>query len=113
VLDYSGLGPVFQALADPTRRAVVERLALGPASVMDLARPFPMALPSFAQHLDVLERAGLVRSRKKGRVRTYALEAGTLDAAAGWLARQRATWEQQLNQLDQFLIESYEKEKNP
>jgi DNA-binding transcriptional ArsR family regulator len=112
VPDYPGLGPVFQALADPTRRAVLERLTLGPASVTELARPFPMALPSFAQHLDVLERAGVVRSRKQGRVRTYALEAGPLDAAVGWLARQRSTWEQRLNQLDRFLVEEKEKEND-
>ena len=111
--EYPGLGPVFQALADPTRRAVLERLTLGPASVTELARPFRMALPSFAQHLDVLERAELVRSRKLGRVRTYALEAGTLDAAVGWLARQRSTWEQRLNQLDRFLVEEKEKENDP
>jgi DNA-binding transcriptional ArsR family regulator len=111
VPDYPGLGPVFQALADPTRRAVLERLTLGPASVKELARPFPMALPSFAQHLDVLERAGLVHSRKRGRVRTYALETGPLAEAVGWLTRQRSAWELRLDQLDRFLIA--EKENDP
>jgi DNA-binding transcriptional ArsR family regulator len=111
--DYSSLGPVFQALADPTRRAVLERLTHGPASVKELARPFPMALPSFAQHLDVLERSGLVRSRKQGRVRTYALEPEALAGAVDWLAQQRSTWEQRLDQLDQYLIAEAEKERAP
>ena len=108
--NYSHLGPVFQALADPTRRAVLERLSRGPASVQELARPFPMALPSFTQHLGVLERAGLVRSRKQGRIRTYALEPQPLAEAIDWLAQQRSIWEQRLDQLDQFLIEGKENE---
>ena len=108
--EYSSLGPVFQALANPTRRAVLERLTRGPASMNELARPFPMALPSFMQHLDVLERSGLVRSRKQGRVRTFALEPAPLAEAFNWLAQQRFTWEQRLDQLDQFLIEEKEKE---
>lgn len=108
---YSGLGPVFHALADPTRRAVLERLTHGSASMTELARPFPMALPSFAQHLGVLERCGLVRSRKRGRVRTYALETGPLSEAVDWMARQRSIWEQRLNQLDQHLIEQRENEQ--
>src|SRR3954447_26001548 len=72
------LNLVFQALADPTRRAVVERLSHGPTATSELARPFPMALPSFLQHLDVLQKCGLVRSRKSGRVRTYELAPDTL-----------------------------------
>ena len=104
VPDYSSLGPVFQALADPTRRAVLERLARGPASVTELARPFPMALPSFAQHLDVLERSGLVRSRKQGRVRTYALAPKRLKQAEDWLSRRRRMWEQRLDRLDAYLL---------
>lgn len=83
------LDRVFQALADPTRRAVLERLRRGPAAMSELAQPFPMALPSFAQHLDVLERCGLVRSRKAGRVRTYRLSPRPLRVADRWLARQR------------------------
>src|SRR4051794_26310038 len=106
--DYSSLGPVFQALADPTRRAVLERLTRGPASVKELAQPFRMTLPSFAQHLDVLERSGLVRSRKQGRVRTYALEPKPLAEAVEWLAQQRSIWERRLDQLDQHLVESEE-----
>ena len=106
--DYPGLSPVFQALADPTRRAVLERLTRGPASVTELAQPFPMALPSFQQHLGVLERSGLVRSRKRGRVRTYALEPRRLTEAGDWLARQRSAWQRSLDQLDQHHIEEKE-----
>jgi DNA-binding transcriptional ArsR family regulator len=109
--DYSRLGPVFQALADPTRRAVVERLSRGPASVKELARPFPMTLPAFAQHLDVLERCGLVRSHKQGRVRTYALETKPLAEVVDWLARQRSIWERRLEQHDQHLLA--DKENDP
>jgi DNA-binding transcriptional ArsR family regulator len=97
------LDDVFHALADPTRRAVVERLCLGPASVKELAQPFAMALPSFAQHLDVLERCGLVRSRKAGRVRTCRLAPRRLAVAERWMERQRAHWERRLDQLDDYL----------
>ena len=97
------LSAVFQALADPTRRAVLERLGRGPAAMSELAQPFDMALPSFSQHLDVLERSGLVRSHKSGRVRTYELTARRLKSAENWLARQRALWERRLDQLDSYL----------
>jgi DNA-binding transcriptional ArsR family regulator len=97
------LNRVFQALADPTRRAVLERLSAGPTSMSELARPFPMALPSFSQHLDMLERCKLVRSRKKGRVRTYQLVPKRLQNAESWLSRQRAAWDQRLDQLDSYL----------
>jgi DNA-binding transcriptional ArsR family regulator len=99
------LGRVFQALADPTRRAVLERLAGGPAAMSDLAQPFRMALPSFSQHLDVLEDCGLVRSSKEGRVRTYAIAPQALKAAEGWLARQRALWTRRLDQFDEYVKE--------
>lgn len=101
---------VFRALSDPTRRQVLEQLARGPATVSDLARPFSMALPSFTQHLRVLETARLVRSRKRGRIRTYRLEPASLDVAENWLAQRRAHWERRLDQLDQFL-ESRKKEQ--
>ena len=97
------LDRVFHALADPTRRAVVERLCRGPASVSELARPFGMALPSFAQHLDVLETCGLVTSRKAGRVRTCTLAARRLAAAEHWMEKQRAHWERRLDRLDSYL----------
>jgi DNA-binding transcriptional ArsR family regulator len=99
------LDRVFQALADPTRRAVVERLCKGPAAVSELARPFRMALPSFSQHLDVLEGCGLVRSHKTGRVRTYRLAPAPLKAAETWMSTRRALWERRLDQLDGYLDE--------
>src|SRR5688572_7089308 len=99
------LDRVFKALADPTRRAVLERLGNGPAPMTELARPFGMALPSFSQHLDVLEDCGLVRSSKEGRVRTYKLDPKALKAAEGWLTKQRTLWEKRLNQLDNYLKE--------
>ena len=94
---------VFHALADPTRRAVLERLSRGPAAMTELARPFPMALPSFSQHLGVLEECGLVRSHKTGRVRTYQLETRPLEAAQDWMEAQRSLWERRLDQLDDYL----------
>lgn len=98
-----GLDGVFQALADPTRRAVVERLGRGPAATSELARPFAMALPSFTQHLGVLERCGLVSSSKRGRVRTYRLEPERLQTAHHWLEARRDEWERRLDQLDDVL----------
>lgn len=97
------LDQIFQALADPTRRRVIERLVSGSATTSELAKPFDMALPSFTQHLAVLDRAGLVTSSKKGRVRTYQLTPDGLEFADGWLARQRRLWERRLDQLDSFL----------
>lgn len=102
------LDTVFLALADPTRRAVVERLTRGPARTTELARPFKMALPSFLQHLSVLERCGLVRSHKAGRVRTYELSPRPLEAAEHWMTRQRSLWERRLDQLDAYLEEMKE-----
>lgn len=101
---------VFHALADPTRRAVLERLTLGPAAMTELAKPFPMALPSFYQHLGVLEDSGLVQSRKSGRVRTYEITPEPLAVAQGWMAEQRSLWEMRLDQLDTYLVELKEKE---
>ena len=98
------LDDVFKALADPTRRAVVERLGVGPASTTELARPFAMALPSFTQHLEILERSGLVVSLKAGRVRTYRLTPAPLEGAGTWLATQREQWNRRLDQLDAHLL---------
>jgi DNA-binding transcriptional ArsR family regulator len=97
------LDRVFQALADSTRRAVLQRLSGGTAAVSELARPFDMALPSFLQHLKVLEGCGLVRSQKIGRVRTYQISPRPLQAAEGWIAERRALWECRLDQLDTYL----------
>lgn len=94
---------VFKALADPTRRQVVDRLVAGPASTSELAKPFDTALPSFTQHLAVLEKAGLVTSCKRGRTRTYRLAPSGFEGVEGWLAGHRRMWEQRLDQLDQFL----------
>jgi DNA-binding transcriptional ArsR family regulator len=99
------LNRVFQGLTDPTRRAVLERLSTGPAAVTELAGPFKMALPSFSQHLKVLETCGLVKSRKTGRVRTYRLASRPLKLAEHWLEQQRSHWETRLDQLDQYLKE--------
>jgi DNA-binding transcriptional ArsR family regulator len=105
------LDEVFAALADPTRRSVVERLGAGPAATSELAAPYAMALPSFLQHLDVLARSGLVTSTKQGRVRTYQLAPGPLDEAQHWLAEQRLFWERRFDRLDEHLIAM--KEQNP
>ncbi len=105
------LNRVFQALADPTRRAVLERLSSGPAAMGELAQPFDMALPSFSQHLDVLEDCGLVRSSKTGRVRTYRLSPRPLKVAEHWMAVQRAIWGRRLDQLDDFLKDFKEKKR--
>ena len=98
------LATVFQALSDPTRLAVVERLSIGPASATELARPFAMALPSFMQHLGVLERAGIATSHKTGRTRVFQLAPGSLELASAWLATFRNHWERRLDQLDQLLL---------
>jgi DNA-binding transcriptional ArsR family regulator len=97
------LDRVFQALADPTRRAVLRRLSGGVAPVSELAAPFDMALPSFLQHLKVLEGCGLVRSQKSGRIRTYQISPEPLKVAEGWMTEQRALWERRLDQLDRYL----------
>ena len=107
------LSGVFHALADPTRRKVLERLSKGPAPVSELARPFGMALPSFTQHLGVLEQCGLVRSRKVGRVRTYRLTPKPMKEAELWITRQRAIWERRLDQLDDYLHALKKKDKTP
>jgi DNA-binding transcriptional ArsR family regulator len=100
---------VFRALADPTRRRVVERLSRSPASVGELAEPFDMSLPSFVQHLRVLEDCGLVRSKKTGRIRVFQIAPRRLKVAEHWLDRQRGLWERRLDQLDDFLIDLKEK----
>lgn len=95
---------VFRALADPTRRRVIERLGRSAASASELAAPFDMTLQSFSEHLKALEDAGLVTSRKKGRVRTYSLAPKRLQVVDDWLSVQRTLWEQRLDQLDDHLM---------
>lgn len=104
------LDQVFLALADPTRRAVIERLSDGPAPVSDLAAPFDMALPSFLKHLDRLQQAGLVRSEKTGRVRVCSLHPEALAVAETWIDKQRRLWEGRLDRLDALLSEIDEKD---
>lgn len=99
------LDDIFQALADPTRRAVIGRLGTGPASVGELAAPFAMALPSFMKHIQALEGAGLIRTRKQGRVRHCAIEPRALAAADAWLAAQGALWEVRTDRLTDFVLQ--------
>ena len=101
-----GLDRVFRALADGTRRAMVERLTAGPASVGQLAEPFDSALPTVVQHLRVLEEAGIVSSEKAGRVRTYQLAPDSLVAATTWMAGQRRPQEMQLDRLGAYLAQT-------
>jgi len=100
------LDMAFQALADPTRRIMVERLADGPASVSELARPLDMTLSAVVQHLGVLEASGLVRSHKVGRVRTCRIEPAVLQAAERWIIERRATWERRFDRLEDYLATS-------
>jgi DNA-binding transcriptional ArsR family regulator len=107
VLNQSvALDRVFQALADPTRRMMMERLSRGPASVSELAQPFDMSLPAIVQHLGVLESSGLVRSEKVGRVRTCRIEADVLGTAERWIQERRTSWERRLDRLGDFLAET-------
>jgi DNA-binding transcriptional ArsR family regulator len=106
MLNHSpSLDLTFQALADPTRRAIVERLSQGPASVSDLARPFGMSLPAVMQHLAVLEGSGLVLSQKVGRVRTCRIEPRALSQAEGWINARRVEWKRRLDRLGEYLKE--------
>ncbi len=95
----------FHALSDPTRRAMVERLTAGPLSVSELARPLPMTLAAVVQHLHVLEKGGLVRSEKLGRVRSYQIVPGGLGAVEDWIRVQRTAWEIRLDRLAEYLNE--------
>jgi len=97
---------LFGALADPNRRAMVDRLITGPVSVSELARPLEMSLPAVVQHLHVLEASGLVRSQKLGRVRTCTLEPTALRAAERWISERRTVWEESLDRLGAYLAEA-------
>lgn len=95
--------PVFHALADPTRRFLVDLLSQGPATVSQLAEPLPISMPAVFQHLKVLENSGLIRSEKVGRVRTCHLEPKMLDTAETWIRARKAMWQRRLDRLDSFL----------
>lgn len=110
--NYSGqLDELFQALADPTRRAVLGRLGSGPASISDLAEPFDMALPSFMKHIRFLEESGLIRTEKEGRVRTCSLQRARFAMVEGWLSEQRAIWDGRTDRLEQFVLARQDREK--
>jgi DNA-binding transcriptional ArsR family regulator len=104
----AGLNLTFQALADPTRRVMVEQLGRGPASVSELARPLAISLPGVIQHLHVLEATGLVRSEKVGRVRTCRIEPVALQPAEQWIIERRVMWERRLDRLGDYLAETSE-----
>src|SRR4029079_13771644 len=101
---------VFHALSNSTRREVLERLSVGPATVSELRAPFDMQLPSFVQHLSVLERSRLVRSKKRGRVRTYEIAPERFKVVEDWLTARRQMWEARLNRFDQYVKQLKEKE---
>jgi DNA-binding transcriptional ArsR family regulator len=101
--DSHRLDLAYQALADPTRRGMLARLSRAPASVSELARPFSMSLPAVMQHLQLLEASGLVKSEKKGRVRTCRIEPKALAAAESWIVEQRALWEGRADRLEDYL----------
>ena len=102
----------FHALANSTRRKVLERLSVGPATVSELAAPFDMQLPSFVQHLSVLEQSRLVRSTKRGRVRTYEIAPERLKVVDDWLTARRQEWEARLDRFDRFVIQLKDKERD-
>ena len=103
---------MFQALADPTRRAMVERLGHGPASVSELARPLAMSMPAVLQHLQMLEASGLVRSEKTGRVRTCRIEPAALSLAEQWINARRIDWQRKLDRLGDYLDQPEPKGKS-
>jgi DNA-binding transcriptional ArsR family regulator len=110
--NYSGaLNEVFSALGDPTRRDILRRLGDGASAVSELAAPFAMALPSFMKHLHVLERAGLIRSSKKGRTRTCTLAPGALGDAEQWLSDQRRLWEARADRMSTYVEQLHRQRK--
>jgi DNA-binding transcriptional ArsR family regulator len=113
MLNHPAIDSSLRALAEPTRRAIVERLSRGPASVSDLAKPFDMTLAAVVQHLQVLEESGLVRSEKVGRVRTCRIEAGGLNTLADWVAARRTLMERRLDRLGEILAETNQPVREP
>jgi len=110
MVQSAAVDEVFHALSSPTRRKVLERLSGGPATVSELAAPFDMQLPSFVQHLSVLERSRLVRSTKRGRVRTYEVAPERFKLMDDWLAARRQEWEQRLDRFDHYVKQLKQKE---
>lgn len=106
MLKHADIDTTLRALAEPTRRAIVERLSLGAASVSDLAKPFDMTLAAILQHLQVLEESGIVRSEKVGRVRTCRIEPGGLEGIADWVAARRTMMERRFDRLGDILAET-------
>ena len=112
MVNYSAsLDLVFQALADPSRRVMVERLSRGPASVSELARPLAISLPAVVQHLKVLQVSGLVRSEKVGRVRTCRIEPAALRPVERWIGERRSSWERRFDRLGEYLAEGNDEPK--
>jgi len=109
--DQAALDLVFRALADPTRRAIVERLTRGPASVSELASPMAMSLAAVIQHLQVLEESRLLRTEKQGRVRTCTINPDVLARAEAWLTERRTVWENRLDRLGEMLAEEAARSK--
>ena len=101
---------VFSALSNPTRRKVLEQLSVGPATVSELAAPFDMKIPSFVQHLSVLEQSRLVKSRKRGRVRTYEIVPDRFRVAEDWLSERRQVWEARFDRFDKYVKQLEETE---
>jgi len=110
VVQSAATNAVFSALSSPIRRRVLEQLSAGPATVSELAAPFDMQLPSFVQHLSVLERSRLVKSKKRGRVRTYEIAPERLTVVEDWLTARRRVWEARLDRFDQYVKQLKEKE---
>jgi DNA-binding transcriptional ArsR family regulator len=113
MLNYADVDEVLHALADPTRRQIVEQLGRGPASVSELAKPLPMSLPAVVQHLQILQASGIVRSEKVGRVRTCRLDLTRLDTVQDWITARQQTWERRLDRLGEYLAEHPEEPPTP
>jgi len=110
--DSARLDRTFQALADPARRGMLARLALGPATVSELAQPLRMSLPAVLQHLHALEASALIRSEKKGRVRTCRLQPGVLASAEQWLVDRRSEWEKRHDRFEDYVMNLKDREND-
>jgi len=110
MVQFTAADEVFHALSNPNRRRVLERLSVGPATVSELAEPFDMQLPSFVQHLSLLEESRLVKSKKRGRVRTYELAPERFKVVEDWLTARRRQWEARLDRFDQYVKQLKDKE---